>query len=531
MSAHRVAQETGNQDANGPPELTEDDLTCCHRCTCCSPKLREILVTDPLTCCHRFTYAQVFWLITITGHLLMGYAILYLYLGDPMLPGNQLFGLFGLIVFAYFLGWSLAHLPYLHLPPVFGMLLAGIILRNCDLYDIREELGGTLASKIRNFATTFVMLRAGLQLTSTALREHPFSVLNLAVVPCTMEMLTVALCCYAILGYPVLWAFLAGSIIACISPVVTINCIVALAERGYGEDKEMASLLFTAASIDDVHIVSVYSICFGFIFTNGKKQEQWWAHLHGGIRDLIIGSFVGATLGLFFVFFPHRSQKYSLLYRVCGLVLGSLMCTSATTKVSITGGGFLATIIMSLIATTGWRVLTVPFDVKPLRKAVHVMWHFMQPVLVGVIGADIDLRNWSPSRFCLHSLCIILGAVVRMVFAYLATHHTRFKVKERIFIALSWLSKGTLQAALAPMVFEQAKTSGNPEDLDLALDMVRMAIISILFLAPLGAIIMMVTGPLLLNKSSMEEYRKHREQSVIRIMSLQPIRRRHNTTR
>ena len=39
------------------------------------------------------------------------------------------------------------------------------------------------------------------------------------------------------------------------------------------------------------------------------------------------------------------------------------MCTSAPSKSKASGGGFLATIIMSLIATTGWRLLTT-FDVS-----------------------------------------------------------------------------------------------------------------------------------------------------------------------
>lgn len=80
-------------------------------------------------------------------------------------------------------------------------------------YDIHESLGVNVSSKIRTFSVTFVMLRAGLQLTSSGLREHPLFLLNLAVVPCTVEMLTVALCCRCILDYPWAWAFLTGYII------------------------------------------------------------------------------------------------------------------------------------------------------------------------------------------------------------------------------------------------------------------------------------------------------------------------------
>lgn len=53
------------------------------------------------------------------------------------------------------------------------------------------------------------------------------------------------------------------------SPVVTVNCILALADRGYGEDKGMASLLCTATSIDDVHIVALYAFCYSTVFSHG----------------------------------------------------------------------------------------------------------------------------------------------------------------------------------------------------------------------------------------------------------------------
>ncbi|XP_058809753.1 sodium/hydrogen exchanger 9B1-like [Phymastichus coffea] len=514
----RSAQTLAEQD---------EDLTCCGRATCCHGRLRDVNVTEPLIgwCCDQFTYETLFWLVTVTLMLSMCGTILYYYVGEPMLPGGNLFGLLATLVFAYFLGWTLAYVPFLKLPPVFGMLLAGIIVRNAGWYDIHEQLGPRVSSKLRTFSVTFVMLRAGLQFSWLALREHPLFVLNLAVVPCSMELAAVALLCRGLLGYPLVWALLAGSIIACVSPVVPINCMLALAERGYGEDKEISTLLFAAASLDDVHIVSVYSICFSFVFSDGELPRQWWSYISGGLRDLLLGTTVGAAFGLLFVFLPHRRHRYVLWYRVCGLVLGSLMCTTAMTKVLKTGGGFLATIVMSLVATMGWRVLSVPFDVRPMRRAVHIMWHLMQPVLVGVIGAEIDFRDWSLARFGLYVVCISGGLLVRTIFAYLATFHTPFNSKERLFIALAWISKGTLQAALAPMTYEQAKLNDDERELQLAEDVVKMSAVSILFLAPLGAIVMMLTGPRLLNQTSLEEHRRRRELSRIKLLSLQPVQR------
>lgn len=57
-------------------------------------------------------------------------------------------------------------------------------------------------------------------------------------------------------------------------------------------------------------------------------------------------------------------QKYAMWYRICGLALASLMCTTAASRLAITGGGYLATIILSFIAIHGWRLLTISYDVS-----------------------------------------------------------------------------------------------------------------------------------------------------------------------
>ncbi|XP_015601943.2 sodium/hydrogen exchanger 9B1 isoform X2 [Cephus cinctus] len=504
-------------------EEEENEYTCCHRATFCNPILREIIVTNPISpCTPQITWSSLFWATNVIGFIVLSWCALFFLLGDEMLPGARIFGLFMLTIFSYILGWSFTYVPYLHLPPVFGMLLAGIIVRNADLYDIHEALGTTTSAKIRIFCLSFIMLRAGLNLNTTPLRQHPVFVLVLAVLPCTVEMVVVALCSRVILDYPWDWAFMNGTIIACMSPVVTVHCILSLAEQGYGEDKGMATLLCAAASIDDVHIVSIFSVFYSIVFSDDQKRNEWWAYIPGGLRDLLLGLIAGTVLGTFLAFVPHRKQKYVLYYRFGGLIVASLVCTTATLKLAVTGGGFLACVLTSFIATTGWRLLTVSFDISPLRKTSNVMWYFLQPLMVGVIGADIDFRDWTISRFGLYVGCIL----ARSIFTVAATFRTPFNIKERIFVALAWLPKGTLQAALAPMAYEQASKTNDTKAIELAVDLVRISVVAIVFMAPLGAILMMLTGPILLGKATQEESQRERELSYLRIVSLQPVRQR-----
>ncbi|XP_070153085.1 sodium/hydrogen exchanger 9B1 [Polyergus mexicanus] len=507
-------------------EEEDDDNTCCHRATFCNPVLREMLVTDVISACFdlQLTWADLFWLATVAGMIMLAWAVLYFLLGDVVLPGGSVFGLLLLVVFSYTLGWTLVYIPWLHLPPIFGMLLAGIILRNTDVYNIHDELGPGTTSKIRTFCLTFIMVRAGLQLTTTALRTHPMFVMILALVPCTIEMLTLTVSCRYLLDFPWNWSFMTGTIVACMSPVVTVNCMLTLAEQGYGEDKGFTSLLSTAASMDDVHIVSLFSICFSFVFSNDDGRTEWWSYIPGGIRDFLLGLIVGIILGFALAFFPHRNHKHAMWYRIGGLTLASLMCTTAASRLAVTGGGYLATIILSFIAIHGWRILTVSYDTTPFHKAFYFLWHFVQPILGGVIGADIDFRNWTTLKFGLYLACILIGISVRSTTAFLTTLRMPFTWKERLFVAISWIPKGTLQAALAPMAFERARKEGDPTKIELALEVVRISVIAIVFLAPLGAIGMMTTGPFFLNKISLEELQRERELSYSRIVALQPVR-------
>lgn len=98
-----------------------------------------------------------------------------------------------------------------------------------------------------------------------------------------------------------------------------------------------------------------------------------WPDLFSGLSSysfLIEQLYVGSLLKWFqFALLPQTfaikpRQKYVSWYRLGGLIIGSLMCTTAASTIAITGGGYLATVIMAFIATTGWRLTAAKFDVS-----------------------------------------------------------------------------------------------------------------------------------------------------------------------
>ncbi|XP_076653046.1 sodium/hydrogen exchanger 9B1 [Halictus rubicundus] len=510
--------ETQQSEERGEEEFEDEDATCCHRMTFISPLIRNILVTQPVSSylCQRFIWSDVFWLATTTMIGSMTWAVLFFLLGDTMLPFNAGFGLFSIMVFSYTLGWSLSYLPYLHLPPVFGMLLGGMIIRNSGVYDIHHDLDAITTSKIRTFCVTFIMIRVGLQVSMTSLKRYSTFLVTLALIPSSVELFVLSICCKTILDYPWDWSFMVGTILTCLSPVVTMNCVLALAEQGYGEDKSMASILCTAACIDDVNIVSVFVVCFSIVF--GEGDPRWWLYIPVGLRDLLLGIVTGVAIGFCLIFFPHRSHKYAAWHRLIGLILGSLMFATAAMQVTVSAGGYLAVVVFSITAVTGWRVLSANFQSRPFQKAVYALWHLVQPLLVGVIGADIDIAVWAMPRFGLHVLCILLGLTARSITAYATTMWTPFSWKERLFVVVCWIPKGTLQAALGPMAFERLKAKPDNENLQMAMDVMKISVVAVFFLAPIGAFVITFSGPRLLNQITIKES----ELTYLRRLSLLP---------
>ncbi|GMR45190.1 hypothetical protein PMAYCL1PPCAC_15386, partial [Pristionchus mayeri] len=96
---------------------------------------------------------------------------------------------------------------------------------------------------------------------------------------------------------------------------------------------------------------------------------------------------------------------------------------------------------------------------------------------------------------------LLIGVIVRMIVAYFAVMGAGLSRKERAFVALAWPSKATVQAALATAALEAVdKGDYGPEYREAAMIVFSLAVLSILTTAPIGAIFIRVSAPMLLKK-------------------------------
>lgn len=97
--------------------------------------------------------------------------------------------------------------------------------------------------------------------------------------------------------------------------------------------------------------------------------------------------------------------------------------------------------------------------------------------------------------------CIALGAILRILCTASIAFGDHLNMKEKFFVSLSWMSKATVQAALGPVALKHLSNSSSDELKNYAYIVQTVSVLSILLTAPLGAILISVTGTKLLTKT------------------------------
>ena len=88
------------------------------------------------------------------------------------------------------------------------------------------------------------------------------------------------------------------------------------------------------------------------------------------------------------------------------------------------------------------------------------------------------------------------GLLVRVIVTYWSVATDQFSSKERWFVALAWIPKATVQAAIGGLALDLARDQAAGSAAELAgTQVLTVAVLAILITAPAGAITIARTGP------------------------------------
>lgn len=437
---------------------------------------------------------------------ILTWASLACILGQTAMPGGNIFSM--VIVYGCaVIGGKLVGM--VKLPPLLGMLVAGILLRSIPGVNIvGASVNRTWSSVIRSIALVVILIRAGLGLNPKKLKELSFMMFRLAIIPCLFETAAIAVTAYVLLGFPWLWGILLGFALSAVSPAVVVPGMLAASEQGLGVEKGIPTLCIAAGSVEDVFAIAGFTVMLGITLSGSSLT---WQILQGPC-DIAIGIVYGVVAGylcLFLQYKPRASEVTSRFLLLLGLGLVALF---GSKLIKFSGAGALGCLVMSFVVGSAWR--NGGSDEKKLNQKFADLWNFIQHFVFGLIGAEIDLMGLDGTTVGLGVVTIAIGTLIRCLVSFVVVMGRDLTVKERLFVALSKIPKATVQAAIGSIALDYARKYAAGTDYAEQYELfgsqvLTISVLIILITAPLGAGVIMLTGPPLLkpegdNKSDPE---------------------------
>ncbi|KAL5279795.1 SLC9B2 family protein [Megaselia abdita] len=456
------------------------------------------------------TFRQFSRILTLIFIGVLIWVTAFIIIGDSALPGGQLFDLVVLTVAANFGGWVISLTT---LPRLIGMLLVGLLFQNVGWVNLDGDFTHVTAL-LRKFALTIILIRAGLEMEPEAFKKVYKTILKLGIIPWFIEACIVAIMSHFLLDLPWIWGFLLGSIIAAVSPAVVVPCLFRLRTKGYGVAKGIPTLIIAVAGIDDALSVAIFGIVSTIMFSNsglGYQISQAPVCIIGGLG-------FGVAWGYLARFFPEKGDSYVVPLRTILLFAGGLVAIFGSEEIGYEGAGPLGVVFAAFTSNLFWCKQGWEVEDNPVSTAFEIFWMIFEPILFGVTGATIKIRELDPEIVTIATAVIFTGAIIRILCTAGIAFGDRLNTKEKFFVALSWMSKATVQAALGPVALKHLTAESSDEERRFAEIVQTVAIFSIILTAPLGAILISVTGTRLLNKTKqppvMEGWRRSHRPSL-----------------
>ena len=349
-------------------------------------------------------------------------------------PNGTIFILIILVVVALFFGWIFS---LVRLPPLLGMLLTGILIKNIPGMTFDTYWTKT-SSILRGVALVVILMRAGLGLDPQALKRLSVMVFRLAFTPCLAETLTVAVASHFLLNFPWIWGFMLGFVLAAVSPAVVVPCLLGLQERGYGVDKGIPTLVIAAASVDDVLAISGFTILLGITF---KPTQDILTVVFQGPKEVVIGLLFGIAWAGLSVMLPGKDDTMMGKLRFVMVFLGGLLAYFGSKSLHLDGAGALAVLVMAFVAGIGWRKRGWSNE-NAVTSTLSDLWVVFQPILFGLIGTEIRVS------FLIHDNIFMMFSLMSLILRWMSSIAKRLGMAWRSWplgspyelFSLMWLS-------------------------------------------------------------------------------------------
>lgn len=176
------------------------------------------------------------------------------------------------------------------LPRIIGMLLTGILIGPYVLNWLDDSIL-SISSELRQMALIIILLKAGLSLNLSDLRQVGRPAVLLSCLPATCELAGYILLAPYLLGVNRIEAAVMGAVLAAVSPAVVVPRMVFLMENRWGTDKSIPKMLLAGASCDDIYVIVLFTTFTG-IAQGGNARAADFLNIPVSV---VLGIAVGAA--------------------------------------------------------------------------------------------------------------------------------------------------------------------------------------------------------------------------------------------
>ena len=386
------------------------------------------------------------------------------------------------LAFIFLAGLAMAGIcGRLGLPRIIGMLFTGILL-GPNVFNLLDSSILLISPQLRQMALIIILLKAGLSLNLSDLRQVGRPAVMMSFVPASFEILAFLLFGPFILGISRVEAALLGSVLAAVSPAVVIPRMVQLMEEKYGTDKSIPQMIMAGASCDDIFVIVLFSTFLGLAQGGSVRAADFLNIPVSIVLGILLGAVFGYGLSCFFER-AYEKKHYIRNSMKVVVVLGMsflLMSVEAWLEDVVSVSGLLAVVSMACMI----KIKSAPIVSKRLSEKFGKLWVAAEVMLFVLVGAAVDIR-YTMGAGAAAVLMIAIALGFRAVGVCLCLAGTKLNRRERLFGIIAYLPKATVQAAIGSVPLAAGLPCGQL--------VLSVAVLSILITAPLGAVGMDLT--------------------------------------
>ena len=362
------------------------------------------------------------------------------------------------------------------LPRIIGMLLVGIVL-GPHILNVLDDSILSISSELRQMALIIILLKAGLSLNLSDLRQVGRPAVLLSCLPATCELVGYILLAPYLLGVSRIEAAVMGAVLAAVSPAVVVPRMVFLMENRWGTDKSIPQMLLAGASCDDIYVIVLFTTFTGIAQGGNAKAADFLNIPVSVVLGIAVGAAAGYALSRFFeaAFARNHMVRGSVKVIIVLSVSFLLVALETVLKGRIALSGLLAVTSMACMLarkTTG--------EVRArLSEKFGKLWIAAELILFVLVGAAVDIRYVSETGLAA-VLMVFAALIFRAAGVVLCLAGTKLSRRERLFCVIAYLPKATVQAAIGSVPLAMGLPCGKI--------VLSVAVLAILITAPLGAL-------------------------------------------